>query len=145
MTDSTLELTGPTNLKVGMHVLVGLLATEVVLVSLAFLWVFIYSTVINTGGDEAYYQAYAQVSSPVVAVVGSFPVFFVMARMFRNRLAERALVAAFVTVAINLAIDLPLVVMMAEDMTYNLTAAVLAATGKVLGAYFGARPARASS
>ena len=49
------------------------LAAEIFLVACAFLWVFIFSMAIDTGGDNAYYEAYAQVSSPVVAVVLAGP------------------------------------------------------------------------
>ncbi len=123
-----------------LYVLVGLLVTEIAMVACAFIWVFIYSTVIDTTGNEAY----AQDASPVVAVVVAFPIFFVMGRVF-CRLGARATMAALIAVGINLAIDFPLVLTMAEDLPYALIASVLAASGKISGAYVGTRPARATS
>ena len=74
MTESAIGETSPSNGRVAAYAIGGFLVTEIVLIALAFLWVFIYSTTINTGGDEAYYQAYAQVASPVVAILGGLHV-----------------------------------------------------------------------
>ena len=127
-----------------LYVLVGFLVTEIAMVACAFIWVFIYSTTIDTTGNAAYYQAYAQDASPVVAVVVAFPIFFAMGRVF-CRLGARATMAALIAVGINLAIDFPLVLTMAEDLPYAVIASVLSASGKIGGAYVGTRPARATS
>ena len=83
-----------------LYVLVGFLVTEIAMVACAFIWVFIYSTTIDTTGNEASYQAYAQDASPVVAVVVAFPIFFAMGRVF-CRLGARATMAALIAVGIN--------------------------------------------
>lgn len=120
----------------------GFLATEVVMVASAILWVFIYSALINTGGDQAFYEAYAQVASPVVAVVVAGPVFFAMGR-FLMRLGERARTVAIGVVVANLLVDFPLVIFSAEELGYNLIMSILAATGKIVGALYGTRAAAA--
>ena len=114
------------------------LLTEIVMVACAFLWVFIYSAFINTGGDQAFYEAYAQVASPVVAVVVAGPVFYAMGRVLL-RLGSRARTVAMAVVAANLAVDLPVVIFAAEDLGYNLTMSVFAAAGKILGALYATR------
>ncbi len=121
-------------------IIAGFVLTLAVLIAAAYLWVWIYSVAIFTGGDAAHYEAYAQVASPVVAVVLSFPVFYVMGR-FMKRFGEKAMFAAMGVVGINLVMDVLAVSTMAEDMTFNVTMSVLSAAGKIAGAYFGARPA----
>ncbi len=118
----------------------GFLATEIIMVACAFLWVFIYSALINTGGDQASYEAYAQTASPVVAVVVAGPVFFLMGRYFL-RLGPRARTVAIAVVIANLAVDFPVVILMAEDLGYNVIMALLSAAGKIIGAWYGTRAA----
>jgi hypothetical protein len=117
-------------------VLLAFLVTEVAMIASAFLWVFIYSVAIHSGGDDAFYQAYAQVASPVVAVVMAGPIFWAMGR-FMRRLGERAWSVARAVVILNLVIDGAVVATMAQDVPYNVGMSVLAACGKVAGAYFG--------
>ena len=116
----------------------GFLATEIIMVASAFLWVFIYSSLINTGGDQAFYEAYARIASPVVAVVVAGPVFFAMGRFFL-RLGPRARTVAIAVVIANLAVDFPIVVLAAEDLGYNVIMSLLSATGKIIGAWYGTR------
>ena len=117
----------------------GFLVTEIVMVACAFLWVFIYSTLINTGGDQAFYEAYAQVASPVVAVIVAGPIFFAMGRVFTS-LGDRARTIAMVVVVANLAVDFPLVIFSADELGYSLTMSVFSAAGKIIGAWVGSRP-----
>ena len=71
----------PLNLVKQVFIVLGAYVTaEIFLVACAYLWVFIYSMFIDTGGNNAYYEAYAQISSPVVAVLLAGPAFFVIGR-----------------------------------------------------------------
>jgi hypothetical protein len=45
-------------------------------VALSFVWVLIYSTMIEPGHDEAYYQAYAMQAAPWCSVVAGIPILF---------------------------------------------------------------------
>ena len=60
-------------IKQALIIIAAYLVAETFLVACAYLWVFIYSMLIYSGGDSAYYEAYAQVASPVVAVALAGP------------------------------------------------------------------------
>jgi len=119
-------------------VLGGLLVTEALMIACAFAWVFVYSVLIHPGGDDAHYQAYAQVASPVVAVVMAGPIFWAMGRVMR-RFGTLALRLAIAVVVVNLLADGSIVATLAEDVPYNAAMSMLAAAGKAGGAFLGAR------
>ncbi len=113
---------------------------EITLVAFAFLWVFIYSMLIYSDGDQAYYEAYAQKSSPVVAVVLAGPVFFLTARLMRNRWPDQALRLALTSCVLALVVALPqLLLYEAESLSFQLTTAVLSMATMLTGALLGAR------
>ncbi len=115
------------------------LVAEIFLVACAFLWVFIYSMAIDTGGDNAYYEAYAQISSPVVAVVLAGPVFFAIGRFMRRRW-DQALKLAIATALINVLVAIALVTLSEiEAFAYQVSMMGLATITMLTGAYLGAR------
>ena len=119
-------------------VLIAYVSTLAVLVACAFLWVFIYSTFIDSSGDAAYYEAYAQRASPVVAVVLSAPVFYLMGN-FMRRFGSAAMGLALTVVAINLVIDVAVLMTFATDLSHHVAMSALAALAKLTGAWFGVR------
>ncbi len=94
----------PSLVKTTLWILLATIITLVIMVACAYLWVYGYSAIIHTAGDAAFYEAYAQRASPVVAVLVAFPVFFVMGRFMRG-LGARATMAALTVVAISLVLD----------------------------------------
>ena len=116
-------------------------ATLAVLVAAAFVWVWIYSEFIHPGGDAAYYQAYARVASPVVAVVLAGPVFYAMAVLMRH-FGSAATAMALSVVGLNLLTDAASLLAFDVDLGFNLGMSLLAAIAKVTGAWLGARPRR---
>ncbi|MGD8830868.1 MAG: hypothetical protein PVF57_09715 [Pseudomonadales bacterium] len=104
----------------------------------AYAWVYVYSVLIHTSGDQAYYEAYARTASPAVAVVLSFPVFYCVGRYMR-RFANRAMMAALSVATINIVMDAFVATAQSEDSAYLLITSVLAAFGKLIGAWQGAR------
>jgi hypothetical protein len=115
--------------------------TQAALVVAAYLWVWLYSTFVDSGGDVAYYEAYARRASPLVAAILSGPVFYAMGR-FMRRFGRAALGLAFAVVAVNLVLDVLLVATIAEDLRYNAALSGLAAVAKIGGAWIGARGIR---
>lgn len=115
-----------------------------IMIGCAYAWVVVYSVAINSSGDAAFYEAYARVASPIVAVVVSFPVFYCVGRYMR-RFGQRALFGALSVVWINLAVDVLALGTVAEGLVFNVTMSAFAALGKILGAYSGARHAIAQS
>ena len=63
---------------------------EVATVASAIAWVAIYSYLIHPGEDPAYYQEYAQVSSPVIAAVLGGPYWFLGCRWIARKAGSRA-------------------------------------------------------
>lgn len=129
---------GPSRLQLWIAVVGAFVVAMAVMIAAAYGWVFVYSVVINPSGDAAFYEAYARVASPVVAVALSFPVFYGVGR-FMRRFGRQAVVAALSVVAINVALDVVALLTVAEDLGYNVLMSGLAALGKIFGAYRGAR------
>ena len=132
--------TGPLHpIRQALIVIGAYLVAEIFLVACAFLWVFIYSLVIYPGGENAHYEGYAQVSSPVVAVVLAGPVFFAIGRFMRRRW-DQALKLAMATGLVNVLVAVLLVMTSdMEDLTYQVSMMVLATIAMLTGAYIGAR------
>ena len=124
-------------MKMTLHVLLWWFLTIVLMVGAAYLWVWIYATFITTGGDQAFYEAYAQKASPVVAVVTAFPVFFLMGRQMQ-RFADKALFASMAVVLMNALLEVITTLTMATDVGYLLPFSIGAFLLKVAGAYLGA-------
>ena len=136
MTNKTLGVAGQAGIIVGTYI-----TAEIVLVLAAYLWVYIYSIAIHSGGDHAYYEAYAQLSSPVVAVLLAGPVFFAAGRLIRKRWPEQAVKLAIAAGGLNILISLPLVLgSNLENATYHLIAVILATTAMISGGWLGAKP-----
>lgn len=108
------------------------------MVGAAYLWVFIYSLVINSGGDQAYYEAYAQRASPVVAVITAFPVFFLMGKYMR-RFEAGAFVAVAGVVILHILMEAIVLSTLNDTFAYVLGFSVAAMCLKIAGGYFGMR------
>ena len=120
-------------------VLVGYITAQTLLVIAAYLWVYIYSISIYTAGDQAYYDAYAQNSSPVVAVLLAGPLYFLLGRLLRKRWSAQALKLETATGILNLFVSVPVVFSAAVDnVGYHLSAALLATVAMIIGARIGA-------
>ncbi len=128
----------PSMLKFWSTIVLAFVISLALMLAAAYLWVFIYSVVINNSGDQAFYEAYAKIASPVVAVAVSFPVFYWVGRYLR-RFGSRALFAALAVVAINLLMDAAVLTSLTENLPDNLTISALSALGKISGAMTGAR------
>ncbi len=124
-------------------VVVAYLVAEVFLVACAYLWVFVYSLVFYSGGDNAYYEAYAQVSSPIAAVVLAGPTYFVIGLFMRRRFPDHALRLALAPAVVGFIVAMPLVIAtVVDDFLYNVVMVLLSTLAALVGAYLGARPAR---
>ncbi len=127
-------------IKQALIIIAAYLVAETFLVACAYLWVFIYSMLIYSGGDSAYYEAYAQVASPVVAVALAGPVFFAIGRAMRRRWSDQAQKLAIGAGVVNFVVSVPLVVTtVVDDLVYNLLMVVLATLAMLAGAYVGTR------
>ena len=124
--------------KLVLAVLLGLVIVGVLMVAAAYLWVFVYSALIDTTGDAAYYEAYAQRASPIVALVVALPCFYLMTRVMRAMVARAAL-AAYAVLVINLILDIAVTLGMAQDLAYTATISLVVAVLKYLGVRLGLR------
>jgi len=68
----------------------GLLAAEVPLIIAAFAWVAIYSYLVNPGHTAAFYENYAQQTTPYLALLLGIPAFFLACRWFGLRVPAAA-------------------------------------------------------
>lgn len=89
--------------------LAGALGAEVILVIAAFTWVAVYSYLIHPGEPAEFYQRYALGSSPWVAVIAGVPVFYLICRMIRARVPDKAGPTAIGLCGIYLLLEVPFV------------------------------------
>ena len=75
-----------------------------IMIALAVAWVAFYSYVVEPGHDQAFYDAHAQVSSPIVSVLAGGPVFYLVAAWLARRSGGGR--AAWIAAALYLLIDL---------------------------------------
>jgi hypothetical protein len=76
--------------------LAGALIAEVTQIVAAFVWVAIYSYLINPGQPIATYQAHAQASGPWVSIIAGAPIFYAASRWIaRSRPTALALFGIF--------------------------------------------------
>ncbi|MEK6304569.1 MAG: hypothetical protein AABO41_28105 [Acidobacteriota bacterium] len=113
---------------------------EAAMVISAFAWVAIYAYLIHPGEDAAYYENYAQVASPVVAVVVGMPYWFFGCRWVTRKAGTRAVQMALWAWFIVFIIDVPLN-FLGEPTVYNWVMVVIAHSTQLLGAYLGGRAA----
>ncbi|KAA3643352.1 MAG: hypothetical protein DWQ07_22840 [Chloroflexi bacterium] len=110
--------------------------TKILLPITAFIWVFIYSFLINPGQTEAFYQAYAQTASSYVSIITGIPIFFFFAWWMGRRTGRRVMASAVLIWLIYVALDLPLLLFF--DFSDVWIPTIIAHATKLLGAYLGA-------
>jgi hypothetical protein len=117
----------------------GAVLAEVLQIAAAFVWVAIYSHVINPDQSIDVYRQHAQASGPWVSIFGGFPIFFGVSRM-----VTRNVPTALAMFAIFLVIDVVLLTVSPGPFTAAFLG--LAATSyvtKLLACYLGGRAAAA--
>jgi hypothetical protein len=111
------------------------LIAEVGQIAATFVWVAIYSYVINPGHPDATYVAHAQVSGPWVSILAGTPIFYAASRWI-----AKSLPTALALFAIFAAIDGGLQVGMTQSWTGALVAVVAFSFGtKLLACVLGGR------
>lgn len=115
--------------------LAAALVLHIILIALAVAWVAFYSNVVEPGHDPAFYEAHAQVSSPIVSVLAGGPVFYLVAAwLTRRRGGGRA---AWIAFALYLLTDFALFAaagaLLEPIVLYFLAGAALKLGGTALG------------
>jgi low temperature requirement protein LtrA len=133
------------NREVGDHipwgwVVLTVVGLEIALVASAVAWVAIYSYLINPGHDSAYYQKYAELASPIVAVVVGIPYFLFACRWVGRKAGKRAVAASLCVWFILFLIDV-LLILIAGLNAYIAVMLTVSHVTKMLAAYFGGRAA----
>ncbi len=106
------------------------LVTIGVMVGAAYLWVWLYSVAIHTHGTQAFYEAYAQTASPVVAVATAFPVFYAMGVCLRR--ISNAIKIATAVVVVHWLVEVFVLMSVANAVwlaPYAIASALLKAAG----------------
>ena len=113
---------------------------EVAMIVLAVAWVAIYSYLIHPGEEPAYYQNYAQKSSPVVSVVLGMPLWYLAFRWVGRKAGTRAVAMSVWAWFILVLIEFPLY-LMSELTAYEWMMVSISLSTKLLAAYLGGRAA----
>jgi hypothetical protein len=87
------------------------LGVMIVNVLISVLWVAVYSFLINPGQDQAYYQAYAQMSAPYSSIIAGMPLMFLAGRWIGSKFPKaNGIKAALLVWLIYFLIDLTVIV-----------------------------------
>jgi hypothetical protein len=87
------------------------LGVMIVNVLISVLWVAVYSLVINPGQDQAYYQAYAQMSAPYSSIIAGMPLMFLAGRWIGSKFPKaNSVKAALLVWLVYFLIDLTVIV-----------------------------------
>lgn len=113
---------------------------EIALVLSAFVWVAIYSYLINPGHDMPYYQQHAEFASPLVSVAVGIPYLFFACRRVGRKAGTRAVATSLWVWFILFTIDV-LLLLVGGPNAYIGVMAALSHVTKGLAAYFGGRAA----
>jgi len=136
---SALNHSGGDNVRWG-WVAITAVVLEVTLVLSAFAWVAIYSYLIHPGEQAAYYENYAQFSSPIVSVVLGIPYWFFACRWVGRKGGTRAVAMGLWVWFILFIIDMALC-FVGEPTAYIWGMVAISESTKLLAAYFGGRAA----
>lgn len=113
------------------------LGVMVVNVLIHFLYMVVYSYVIDPGHDEAYYNAHAMVSAPYSSVVAGIVLMFVAGRWIGSKFPkENSVKAALAVWLVYVLIDLTIVTAAGVLVEWAVIIAISLAT-KLAGAYAG--------
>jgi hypothetical protein len=116
---------------------------EIATIASAVAWVAFYSYVIHPGEDSSYYQEYAQVASPVVAVVVTGPFWFFGCRWIARKAGTSAIAMSLWVWVLVFLIDLPLMIVgRATGSAWVMFS--IANSIKLVAAYLGGRAALAA-
>ncbi len=58
---------------------------HIILITLSFIEVFIYSILINPGQDQSVYDSHAQLSAPYISIILGIPLFYIVARRMAKK------------------------------------------------------------
>lgn len=129
--------------------IVGGLLVMALAMGAAFVWVFLYSMFINPGQDEAFYQAYAQQSSPVVAVVAGAVIMLLAAWVgARGRTFAQAMRVGLLMAATYIVVDVAILLAVgvgAEIVPIAAASYLTKIAGAFTGAWLGTRGRAASA
>jgi ABC-type transport system involved in cytochrome c biogenesis permease subunit len=117
------------------------LVVMVVNVAISFLYMVVYSYVINPGHDIAYYQAHAQVSAPYSSIIAGMPLMFLGGRWIGGRWSPDAAVRSALGVwLVYAAIDLAIIIPAGHGRLIPLV--IVSLLTKLAAAYLGGRVAQ---
>jgi hypothetical protein len=117
------------------------IVAEVLLVLSAVLYMVVYGYLIHPGETDAYYEAYARIASPYVAICAGLPIFFLLSRWLARKAPPRALAHALALWVAVVVLDTGILIGMegfagiARILPFWLTSHAT----KLLGAWLGSR------
>ena len=121
------------------------LVLEFALVLSAFVWVAIYSYLINPGHDLPYYQKHAEFASPIVSVAVGIPYMFFACRWVGRKAGTRGIVTSlwvwFILFIIDVLLILVAVISVGGLDAYGAAMVAISHVTKILAAYFGGKAA----
>ncbi len=114
----------------------------VINVAISVLYIVAYSYLIDPGHDEAYYQAYAQLSAPYSSIIAGMPLMFLAGRWAGNKFSKgNSIMAALLVWFVYFLIDIAVLILIGTIAAVALLFAI-SLTTKLIAAYLGGRAAQ---
>ncbi|MEO1655595.1 MAG: hypothetical protein AAFU64_18780, partial [Bacteroidota bacterium] len=107
----------------------------------SILEVYIYSSYIHPGEDNAFYQQHAEKTAPYVAIIFGIVFFFLVARYLAKGKGHQSLKIGLILPLIYIATDLLMLIFLNVDWKNDYGIFLTSYISKILASYLGARAA----
>ncbi len=114
------------------------LLCHIILISLSFIEVFIYSIIVNPGQEESIYTEHATKSAPYVAIILGIFLFYLVARFLAKKTSPKRLLIALALPVLYVVIDLAILIPFGVDWGEHFMVFILSFGTKLIFAMIGA-------
>ncbi|MEM7087435.1 MAG: hypothetical protein AAF489_14710 [Bacteroidota bacterium] len=118
---------------------------HVILITISFIEVFIYSMIINPGQDQSVYNDHTAKSAPIVAIVFGIILFFLVARLLAKKRSDKRTFIGLMLAIFYIIIDLLVLIPFGVDWGKHYLVFILSFGTKLLAGFAGAYTIKVAS
>ena len=132
-----------TNIKLPWLKLLGwAILIHIILIVLSILEVVAYSTIINPGHEQSFYEQHAQTTAPYISIIFGIILFFFISRLLvKKRYYNRQVIALALPIT-YIIIDIIIMLLSNSDWGQQYLAFIVSFVTKILASYIGATSVR---
>ncbi|MGB5372003.1 MAG: hypothetical protein WBN18_16360 [Flavobacteriaceae bacterium] len=132
-----------TNIKLPWLKLLGwAILIHIILIVLSILEVVAYSTIINPGHEQSFYEQHAQTTAPYISIIFGIILFFFISRLLVKKRYDKRQVIALALPITYIIIDIIIMLLSNTDWGQQYLAFIVSFVTKILASYIGATSVR---